>query len=278
VFAPPTPDGWYPDPGNPIELRYWQGNAWTTWVSDSGRPRHQPLPARTAVAPLVALPPRALWWALGGFIVTMVVAAAATLASDSLTVSLALGTVAIDVGLVGTAWLITKRYGTGNLAGDLGLRFSPHDAAGGLATAVSARALAGAAGIVVLALTGGRIDNTDIQFDVFENNDAALHLAIVSAVFIAPFVEEIFFRGLLQRALIQWVGVPAGIVAQAALFALPHIQFDAAASQNATLLTAIVVAGAVFGIVYQMTGRLGTSIVGHSLFNLVASIGILITR
>ena len=278
MFAPPTPDGWYPDPGDPIALRYWQGNAWTTWVSNFGRPRHQPLPTRTAVAPMVALPPRALWWALGGFVLTLVLTAAATLASDSLTVSFALGIVAIDVGLVGTAWLITKRYGTGSLADDLGLRFSRHDAAGGLATGVSARALAGAAAIVVLALTGGDIDNTDIQFDVFEDNDAALYLATVNAVFIAPFVEEIFFRGLLQRTLIQWIGVPVGIVAQAALFTLPHIQFDATGSENATLLAAVVVAGVVFGIAYQMTGRLGTSIIGHSLFNLVASIGILITR
>ena len=169
MFAPPTPDGWYPDPGDPIALRYWQGNAWTTWVSNFGRPRHQPLPTRTAVAPMVALPPRALWWALGGFVLTIVLAAAAALASDSLTVSLALGIVAIDVGLVGTAWLITKRYGTGSLADDLGLRFSRHDSAGGLATGVSARALAGAAAIVVLALTRGDIDNTDIQFDVFRD-------------------------------------------------------------------------------------------------------------
>ena len=190
---------------------------------------------------MVALPPRALWWALGGFVLTIVLTAAATLASDSLTVSLALGIVAIDVGLVGTAWLITKRYGTGSLADDLGLRFSRHDAAGGLATGVSARALAGAAAIVVLALTGGDIDNTDIQFDVFEDNDAALYLATVNAVFITPFVEEIFFRGLLQRTLIQWIGVPAGS-SQAALFTLPHIQFDATESENATLLAAVVVA------------------------------------
>jgi CAAX protease family protein len=278
VFAPPTPDGWYPDPVDPNAVRYWQSNAWTTWVSDCGQPRHQPLPTRTAVAPMVVLPPRALWWALGGFVVTMVLAAAATLVSDSLTVSLALGIVAIDVGLVGTAWLITNRYGTGSLADDLGLRFSRHDAAGGLATGVSARALAVAIAIVVLALTGGDIDNTDIQFDVFEDNNAALSLAALNAVFIAPVVEEIFFRGLLQRTLVHWIGVPAGIVAQAALFTLPHIQFDATGLENATLLAAVGVAGVVFGLAYQMTGRLGTSIIGHSLFNLVASIGILITR
>jgi membrane protease YdiL (CAAX protease family) len=227
---------------------------------------------------MAAFPPRALWWALGGFVLTIVLAATVSLASDSLAISLALGIVAIDVGLVGTAWLISKRYCTGSLTDDLGLRFSRHDAAGGLATGVSARALAGAAAILALALTRGDIDSTDIQFDVFEDNDAALYLAIVNAVFIAPFVEEIFFRGLLQRTLVLWIGVPAGIVAQAGLFTLPHIQFDAAWSENATLLAAVVVAGVVFGIAYQMTGRLGTSIIGHSLFNLVASFGILITR
>ena len=227
---------------------------------------------------MVALPARALWWALGGFALTIVLATVATLTSDSLTVSLAFSIVAIDVGLVGTAWLITKRYGTGSLTDDLGLRFSRHDAAGGLATGVSARALAVAAAIVVLALTGGDIDNTSIQFDIFEDNDAALYLATLNAVFVAPFVEEIFFRGMLQRTLIQWIGVPAGIAAQATLFTLPHIQFDATGSENATLLAAVVVAGVVFGIAYQMTGRLGTSIIGHSLFNLIASIGILITR
>jgi len=272
--APPD-QGWYPDPAQRYDHRYWHDGGWTTWVSVEGRATEEPLPERHAVAPIVALPPRSLWWGIGGFVVTIMVAAAAAIVPESLFVSLAVSTAVLYTGLLTTVWLVIRRYGSGSVVDDLGLRFRKADLAGGLATSIAARALAATATIVVLALAQDQSDRTNVQFDVFEDSDAALYLALLIAVIGAPIVEEIYFRGLLQGAFTNWVGVPAGIGAQGLLFAATHYQVDATGLENATILCATLAAGVVLGIAYQMTRRLGTSIVGHSLFNLLPAIVIL---
>ena len=35
---PATPPGWYPDPGQPGQLRYWTGSAWSTEVQGARTP------------------------------------------------------------------------------------------------------------------------------------------------------------------------------------------------------------------------------------------------
>jgi len=84
----------------------------------------------------------------------------------------------------------------------------------------------------------------------------------------APIVEEIFFRGLLQRSLIRKVGPIWGIGLTAVIFGAVHfepLQFPALA-----------LAGAAFGILAYRSGRLGPSIVAHMLFNLTAVIALLV--
>lgn len=274
----PDEQGWFPDPAGQYDNRYWHDGSWTTWVALEGRATERPLPDRRAVAPMVALPPRSLWWALGGYLVAIVTATAAAFSSDSLAVNLAASTAVLYTVLVGTVWLVTRRYGTGSLVDDVGLRFRAADLGGGLATAVAARALAATATIVVLALAGDDSDSTNVQFDVFEASDLAIYLALAIAVIGAPVVEEIFFRGLLQGALTTWLGATGGIAIQGVLFAATHYQVDASGVENMTIFFAILAAGVVFGIAYHLTRRLGTSIVAHALFNLVPAIVILATR
>lgn len=36
--TPPVPAGWYPDPQNPAQGRYWDGSAWTDQVHQPGQP------------------------------------------------------------------------------------------------------------------------------------------------------------------------------------------------------------------------------------------------
>jgi membrane protease YdiL (CAAX protease family) len=273
-----TASGWYPDPAGEHDHRYWKDGSWTTWASVGGRAQKRPLPTRRETPSIAALPPQALWWALGGFLIAFAGATAASFISDSLAVSLVASTAVLYAGLIGTVWIVVRRYGTGSLVNDIGLRFRPIDLGAGLATSIAARALAATATVVVLAVTDRDSDSTNVQFDVFETSDAALYLALAIAVFAAPIVEEIFFRGLLQGALTQWLGVSAGIAAQGALFAATHYQVDAGIIENTTIFMAILAAGVVFGIAYQMTRRLGTSIVAHALFNLVPAIVILMTN
>lgn len=270
--------GWYRDPAGQFAHRYWQDGCWTTWVSEDGSARRQPLPDRRPRVPMATLPPASLWWGIGGYLVSVVAATIAAIAWDSLAVSLATSTAALYLGLLGTVWLVTRRYGTGSIVNDLGLRFRRADLGGGLAASVAARALAATATILVLWITRDDSDSTNVQFDVFESSDAALFLALAIAVLAAPVVEEIYFRGLLQGALTQWLGVPVGIGAQGVLFAAVHYQVDANSIENATIFFAILAAGVVFGVAYHITRRLGTSIIAHALFNLVPTVVILATR
>ena len=56
------------------------------------------------------------------------------------------------------------------------------------------------------------------------------------------------------------------------------VGIDATGVENATIFFAIVAAGVVLGVAYQITRRLGTSIVAHALFNLLPAIVIIATR
>ena len=49
--APPTPAGWYPDPNNAAQVRYWDGAAWTDHYSPV--PPSRPVPPANATAPAV---------------------------------------------------------------------------------------------------------------------------------------------------------------------------------------------------------------------------------
>jgi len=83
---------------------------------------------------------------------------------------------------------------------------------------------------------------------------------IVVASLIAPIAEELIFRaGLFRFArtrLPRW----AALVAPACLFAALH--------QNLASFAQLVALGVIFSLAYERTGRIGTSMVAHALFNL----------
>ncbi|MDQ4096753.1 MAG: CPBP family intramembrane metalloprotease, partial [Actinomycetota bacterium] len=88
------------------------------------------------------------------------------------------------------------------------------------------------------------------------------------AVFGAPVVEELFFRGLLLRSLTSAWGTAWAITAQAVLFGLAHFS-PLLGLVNLSVVTVITAAGVVFGITAWWR-RIGTSVVAHGAFNLVA--------
>jgi hypothetical protein len=49
-----TPAGWYDDPERPERLRYWDGAAWTAWVSEGGVTSNDPVGAGAAAVALAA--------------------------------------------------------------------------------------------------------------------------------------------------------------------------------------------------------------------------------
>lgn len=88
---------------------------------------------------------------------------------------------------------------------------------------------------------------------------------IMATVFGAPIVEELFFRGLLLRVSSHTLGVVAGVIVTSLLFGFMHLQASLAASIYTVSMTAMV--GAALALLRLRTGRLGTAIVAHVLFN-----------
>lgn len=77
----------------------------------------------------------------------------------------------------------------------------------------------------------------------------------------APIIEEIFYRGLLQRALARRYGPWPGVIGSALVFGLSHFQL--------LQLPALVALGIVLARLTDRTGRLGPAIFAHMAFNMV---------
>jgi membrane protease YdiL (CAAX protease family) len=98
------------------------------------------------------------------------------------------------------------------------------------------------------------------------------HLGVVLLVLIvgvgAPIIEEIFYRGLCQRALQKrGVSPTVAIWVTAVLFGLSHFE--------ALQLPALVLFGAAAGYLAERAGRLGPAIAAHVAFNMVTVIALL---
>jgi len=94
-------------------------------------------------------------------------------------------------------------------------------------------------------------------------------LSIV-AIFVAPVVEEIFFRGFMQPALIRSFGIYAGIFVTALIFGFSHIQY----LNYSTALFAVMAIGLILGITRQKTGSIMPCIFAHLINNFFAALSL----
>lgn len=81
-------------------------------------------------------------------------------------------------------------------------------------------------------------------------------------LFVTGPVEEIFWRGFLQRRLQEKLGGFTGLAAGVGLYGLVHVS-----SWNFMLVGAALVAGAFWGLLYWKLGRLWPVIISHSLWS-----------
>lgn len=87
-------------------------------------------------------------------------------------------------------------------------------------------------------------------------------LTALDAVLLAPWIEELFFRGLLQPALARWWRSDwAAIAFCGAAFGAIHLN-------NLETVPALALFGVVLGVVYVRTGRLSAAIALHMVFNI----------
>ena len=266
----PPPAGWYTDPWHVARWRWWDGQAWTgytdRWYSATvGNPSTVPIEVDES------RPIRAGWTALFG-----------ALGGVGLSIAFYVGMGLIGVergspwralaaqlglwtGLLGACWVAVDDHGTGSLR-DLGFRVRWVDLALGL-------------GFGFAALMGaGMIAQTLKSFGVHPQRYSLMEplrhgpLTVVIIAFIgvigAPFVEEMFFRGLLMSGLVARWGAVIGIISQAVLFGLVHLS-RADARGNLGVFLLIAPLGAMLGILRFTFKRLGPGMFTHAIYNAV---------
>ena len=99
-----------------------------------------------------------------------------------------------------------------------------------------------------------------LGFVLEQKNPFALLFFIVQVGVIAPFVEELFFRGFLYNALKKRLGLSFAVIITTLFFALSH--------QELLHFIPIVSIGLLLVYVYERSGSLWTAVVVHSIHNL----------
>ena len=181
----------------------------------------------------------------------------------------------IWIGFVGAPWLVSRTQGTGHFVRDLGLRFRLIDLVG---------IAIGIGGQIVVALMYAPFQHEIHDFNgpsqklTGASHGGGFVVIALATVILAPFMEELFFRGLLLKALVRLLtplraaggaraaAVVAAVIIDGLLFGLAHGEW--------IQLAGLAVFGMALAAVSYRTGRLGMNMVAHATFNLVAIIAI----
>lgn len=180
-----------------------------------------------------------------------------------------LGGAVVAAGFFRGSWM-----GIRSLAGALGLRFTALDLLWGLTIGLLARVVAS---VLEIAVYGGMAQG-EVVLGVPVYDGWWLFGALLAPVLLAPFIEEIFFRGLLLRAVEGAVvrgsggvsrrlalGIAVGV--SGVVFALVHVVGLGSVDAVVVVGLSTLVFGLAAGSVAAVTGRLGGAIVAHVTFN-----------
>lgn len=208
---------------------------------------------------LAALASMAIYLVLGGIIMAL---AGVEGPDDTSLVVVALVQATLWVGMVGSVLLLVRARG-GRIAEELGLRVRPIDVPLGLALGVACQLalvpVISAPWIRILGEDGDKLREPACRLADKADDPVGVALFFLIAVIGAPIVEELFFRGFVQRAAVARLGRGLGLVTTAVIFGLVHFQL--------LQLPALVAFGLVLGLLAERTGRLGPSILAHMGFN-----------
>jgi hypothetical protein len=162
----------------------------------------------------------------------------------------------------------------------LGLCFRPIDLLWGAGIGFVARAADAVLRLAVVGSTG--LGQQPTLSAIAAPNAQTIALGIIAPVLIAPLIEEIFFRGLIQRgvaAALEPLGFvtkwTAAVVLTSLAFALVHALLLLATPDEAALVgISTFVFALAAGTTAAATDRLGGAAVGHVVFN---GLGVLLT-
>jgi membrane protease YdiL (CAAX protease family) len=274
--------GWFPDPLKPGALRWWDGVAWTeSHVESPARPTGYPIeaagdwtaPRPPQVEPQPTFSRRAALPALAGIAVSILIARlAATWLWRHLSYNSALLIATFDGlaygGIAATIVTLSKRYGTGRLDRDFGLRFQLGDLLRGLLVYVIT--IVAAAFVFAFWVNDDEVSHIsdDLRYGYGHLPLAATVIFTLTTVLAAPFFEELVFRGLLQRALTQRLNIKAAVCIQAACFGLFHFSPELGRWNIPNVLSATTF-GIATGVAAARWRRLGPGMVAHVITNAI---------
>ena len=178
------------------------------------------------------------------------------------------------VGLLGACLFAVRRHAHGSLR-ELGLLpLSWRNLGSGTVGALIGRLGAIPIAIVLLQLFPNQPTGNDSGYTT-RLHHSALEIAVIAFILVvgAPFVEELFFRGLVQGAITNRFGARSALFAQAVCFGLVHFQLGMRAGQFVIVFATIGFAGLVLGSLRWHYERLGPGMIAHALFNAVVGVG-----
>ena len=143
------------------------------------------------------------------------------------------------------------------------LAFRPVDIYLGLMVGVVGRAV----GIIVQFLTTGSMPSSSIMIGGVTG--MYIFTSIIAPVILAPLIEEPFFRGLLQGSLDRVIRPWPALIVTSVVFAIVHTFSD---GWSITLIVEMLVYSLLAGYVVQQTKRLAPAIIGHAVFNGLATL------
>jgi uncharacterized protein len=179
------------------------------------------------------------------------------------------------IGFIGAPWLASRTQGTRHFARDLGVRFRVVDLVG---------IAIGLGGQLLVAIMYAPFQHDIHNFNAPSqkltgaSHGAGFVVIAIATVLLAPVMEELFFRGLLLKALVRLftrmgaaggarvAGVVLAVIVDGLLFGLAHAEW--------VQLAGLAVFGMILAAVSYRTGRLGMNMVAHASFNLVAIVAI----
>jgi membrane protease YdiL (CAAX protease family) len=269
------PPNWYPDPWGVAPWRWWDGAQWTPVI-------YGPYGVAWPIPPRVPRPfvPKGPGIKGGG--VAAIGAGVGLAGSIAVAVAYAIGDpggfsvddpwyllasqLALWAGFLGAVVVASRKNGTRNLRADYGLSWpGPKDFGLGLVGAVVGRILPLLV-LITIVLAGKGFGSPSaaapkILGDV-PSGTAGWVILVALTVVGAPFVEELFFRGLLQGAFTRRVGAVPALFTTALIFSFAHVLNEGLFAPFVLFPMAVVL-----GYLRLRTGRLAAGMVAHALFN-----------
>jgi membrane protease YdiL (CAAX protease family) len=180
--------------------------------------------------------------------------------------------VGLWIGLVGSVVLATRRKGSGSLGTDFGWGFRWIDLALGAGVAIGAQVviIPGVAFLLRPLLGRPNVD-APVEDLINESHGAAIVGLFLVAAVGAPIVEELFFRGLLLRSIQKRLGTGWAIAGSSIFFGLAHPN-DLGLEAQLLVMAALAALGVALATLAVKTGRLGPSMIAHSVFNAISLI------